>query len=93
MICAHITLHPPAPAAGGSPGTPGGSGSRAGKPQFSKLYRFNEGYTNAVKRPLLMKDLLEVKKVLGCLISQAIQRCTKDLPSRPARTLSVVADG
>ncbi len=22
------------------------------------LYKFNEGYTNAVKRPLLMKDLL-----------------------------------
>ncbi|KAF5839563.1 hypothetical protein DUNSADRAFT_537, partial [Dunaliella salina] len=45
-------------AGAGSPSTPGGSGSRAGKPQFSKLYRFNEGYTNAVKRPLLIKDLL-----------------------------------
>jgi chromosome transmission fidelity protein 18 len=47
--------------AGNSPsaaGTPGDGGSKAGKPQFSKLYRFNEGYTNAVKRPLLMKDLL-----------------------------------
>lgn len=29
-----------------------------GKPKFCKLYRFNEGYTNAVKRPLLMRDLL-----------------------------------
>jgi hypothetical protein len=26
--------------------------------QFTVLYRFNEGYTNAVKKPLLMRDLL-----------------------------------
>ena len=26
--------------------------------QFKVLYRFNEGYTNAVKRPLLMAELL-----------------------------------
>jgi chromosome transmission fidelity protein 18 len=25
---------------------------------FPVLYRFNEGYTNAVKRPLLMRELL-----------------------------------
>lgn len=26
--------------------------------QFKVLYRFNEGYTNAVKRPMLVKELL-----------------------------------
>jgi chromosome transmission fidelity protein 18 len=29
-----------------------------GRPEFKVLYRFNEGYTNAVKRPLLLRDLL-----------------------------------
>ncbi len=28
------------------------------QPQFKVLYRYNEGYTNAVKRPLLMRELL-----------------------------------
>ncbi|GLI67361.1 hypothetical protein VaNZ11_011539 [Volvox africanus] len=47
-----------------------GGGSSAGSPQggvmiggqgrlpFPVLYRFNEGYTNAVKRPLLMRELI-----------------------------------
>ncbi|GAX73943.1 hypothetical protein CEUSTIGMA_g1393.t1 [Chlamydomonas eustigma] len=30
----------------------------AGDMQFTVLYRFNEGYTNAVKKPLLIRDLL-----------------------------------
>jgi chromosome transmission fidelity protein 18 len=29
-----------------------------GRPEFKVLYRFNEGYTNAVKRPLLLRDLV-----------------------------------
>lgn len=34
---------------------PAGSGSNPGPPV---LYKFHEGYTNAVKRPVFMKDLL-----------------------------------
>jgi chromosome transmission fidelity protein 18 len=46
----------------------GGSGAKAASEvatakdsspaAFKVLYRFNEGYTNAVKRPLLMSELI-----------------------------------
>ena len=32
--------------------------SSAGKPQLSVLYKYKEGFTNAVKRPVMMTDLL-----------------------------------
>lgn len=35
----------------------GGAGA-TGRRRFSVLYKFHEGYTNAVKRPVLMRDLL-----------------------------------
>lgn len=46
--------------------TPAGNGwtlaqrgsAAADNGQFKVLYRFNEGYTNAVKRPMLVKELL-----------------------------------
>jgi hypothetical protein len=31
---------------------------QCGRPGFAVLYRFNEGYTNAVKRPMLLQELL-----------------------------------
>lgn len=34
-------------------------GEATPKPKFTVLYRFNEGYTNAVKRPLTMGELLQ----------------------------------
>lgn len=36
----------------------GGEGASNGPVKFGVLYRFNEGYTNAVKRPLIMHELL-----------------------------------
>ena len=30
----------------------------SGRPNYSVLYKFKEGYTNAVRRPVYMKDLL-----------------------------------
>jgi chromosome transmission fidelity protein 18 len=31
---------------------------KAGTLHFPVLYKFNEGYTNSVKRPLMMQELL-----------------------------------
>ncbi len=46
-------------AAGGVGNGEGGEGVQvANGQQFGVLYKFHEGYTNAVKRPMLMKDLL-----------------------------------
>ncbi|KAG2451248.1 hypothetical protein HYH02_003855 [Chlamydomonas schloesseri] len=36
----------------------GGAGADGGRLPFPVLYRYNEGYTNAVKRPLLVRELL-----------------------------------
>lgn len=56
---------PGAGAGGGAAGGDGAAGDAAGeddggttKGAFAVLYKFNEGYTNAVKRPLLLKELL-----------------------------------
>lgn len=35
-----------------------GEGERLSGNQPAILYKFHEGYTNAVRRPVLMKDLL-----------------------------------
>lgn len=35
----------------------GGGEGGGGQPKFPVLYKFHEGYTNAVKRPVLMRDL------------------------------------
>ncbi|GLC41596.1 hypothetical protein PLESTM_001218500 [Pleodorina starrii] len=45
-----------APAGGAAATAAGGGGG--GRLPFPVLYRFNEGYTNAVKRPLLMRELM-----------------------------------
>jgi hypothetical protein len=56
------------PGGGGASGASGecggAAGAAGGKPATGPgshvcLYRFNEGYTNAVKRPLLMQELLD----------------------------------
>lgn len=49
-----------AAAADGPAGGMGGKLGSDGKTTFPVLYRFNEGYTNAVKRPLTMQELLHV---------------------------------
>ena len=56
----------PAGAAGRRAGSTGGDGAAGGgdtspggkRGQLPVLYKYHEGYTNAVKRPLLMRDLL-----------------------------------
>lgn len=45
-------------AAPGADGTTAGGGGGGGKTLFPVSYHFNEGFTSAVKRPLLMKELL-----------------------------------
>jgi chromosome transmission fidelity protein 18 len=40
-------------AGGGAP-----AAQKLGTIQFPVLYKFNEGYTNSVKRPLMMQELL-----------------------------------
>ncbi len=44
--------------AGGAGEAAAGVKGGAGRLQFPVLYRYNEGYTNAVKRPLLVRELL-----------------------------------
>ena len=66
-ICKPAAAAAAAAAAGGLEAEGSGQGAKVALPSegkhaddsaFKVLYRFNEGYTNAVKRPLLMSELL-----------------------------------
>ncbi len=43
------------------------AGSVNVKPAAALLFKFNEGYTNAIKRPVLMHELLQGIKVKSTL--------------------------